>query len=62
MIAGVASEKCFQRPHNVSSNPFPTMATHHRTSKISHFTFFSSLELSLLFQNARGDLDATGSM
>jgi len=62
MIASVASEKCFQRPHNISSNPSPTMATCRRASKISHSIFFSSLELSLLSPNARGDLDVSGSL
>ncbi len=32
MIASVASEKCFQRPRNVFSNPSPTMAAPHKTS------------------------------
>jgi len=62
MIASVAGEKCFQRLHNISSNPSPTMATCRKASRISHSFFFSSLELSSLSPNARGDLDVSSSV
>jgi len=58
---GAGSEKCLQRPHNVSSSP-PTVITRFNASKISCSTSLSSRELSLLSQNIGGGIDASGSM
>lgn len=47
--AGARSEKCLQKPRNVSLSPSPTITTHVNASKISHSMFLPSLELSLIF-------------
>jgi len=59
---GVEGENCLQRPHNVSSSLSPIVVAHFNASKISHSTSLSSLEISLLSQNIRGGLCASGSM
>jgi hypothetical protein len=46
--AGARSENCIWRPHNVSPNPSPTVATRFNTSKISYAMSPSSLEFSLM--------------
>ncbi len=60
--AGVDTIICLQRCFKVPSSPFPTMAIHFNDSKISCSTYLPSLKLSLLSQNAKGGLDASGSM
>jgi hypothetical protein len=37
--AGARSEKCLQKPRNVSLSPSPTITTHVNASKISHSMF-----------------------
>jgi hypothetical protein len=59
--ANVRGENCIWRPHNVFSSP-PTITTCFNASKISLSTSLPSLKLSLLSQNIRGGLDASGSM
>jgi hypothetical protein len=53
---------CLWRSFKVSSSPFPTMAAHFNDSKISYSMYLPSPKLSLLSQNVRGSLDASGSM
>jgi hypothetical protein len=60
--ANVRGENCFQKPCNVSSSPFPTIVAHFNASKVSLPTSLPSPKLSLLSQNTRGDLDASGPM
>jgi hypothetical protein len=55
---GVGGENYFRRPCNVSSSPSPIVAACFNASKISHSMFFFSLELSLLYWNIGGGLDA----
>jgi hypothetical protein len=62
MNVGIGGEQCFRRLHNVFSNPSSMITTRLSASKISHFTYVSSLEFSLLFQNTGGGLDASNSM
>jgi hypothetical protein len=59
---GVDIIVCFQKCFKVPLSPFPTTATHFNDSKISYSTYLPSPELSLLSQNAKGGLDANGSM
>jgi hypothetical protein len=60
--AGVGVKNCLRKPHNVSSSFSPIVTACFNASKISCPMFFSSLELSLFFQNTRGSLDVSGSM
>jgi hypothetical protein len=60
--AGVRSENYFRKPCNVSSNPSPIIVAHFNASKVSLSMSLPSPKLSLLSQNTRGGLDASGSM
>jgi hypothetical protein len=60
MNVGVDDAVCFQRSFKVSSSSSPIVTEFLDAFKISHFTSLLSLEPSLLSQNSRGGLDASG--